>query len=115
MSPSSKVSKTVMSRSSNGGTVALSKQAKVILENFCLSEVPSHLLRRAHFIAEDIFSKEFAPEAITPRQKAALVVVAKNPGLKQAELADHLHMDRNTIAEMVKRLCASEMLTRTPA
>ncbi|MEM5318468.1 MarR family transcriptional regulator [Paraburkholderia sp. JHI869] len=98
-----------------GGPVGLSREAQQILDRFRLEEVASHLLRRAHFIAEDIFSKEFASESLTPRQKAALVVVAQNPGLKQSALADQLHMDRNTIAEMIKRLCANEMLVRIAA
>ena len=86
-----------------------------MLDNFNLEEVPSHLLRRAHFLAEERFAREFADEALTPRQKAALISVYKHPGLSQNALADHLHMDRNTVAEMVRRLVASQLLQRTDA
>ena len=72
-------------------------------------------MRRAHFAAEDIFAREFADESITPRQKAALVVLYQNPGLNQNALADRLFMDRNTVAEMVKRLAASGLIERQQA
>ncbi|MBU3847519.1 MAG: MarR family transcriptional regulator, partial [Candidatus Acinetobacter avistercoris] len=89
-------------------------EVQTILNDFHLNDIISHLLRRAHFIAEDIFSHEFATESITPRQKAVLVIVAKNPGLKQSELAEHLFLDRNTITDIVKRLCSNELLIRLP-
>lgn len=54
-------------------------------------------------------------EAITPRQKAALVIVYQQPGLNQNALADRLYMDRNTVAEMVRRLVATGLLQRVGA
>lgn len=86
-----------------------------ILDEFKLEEVVSHLLRRAHFMAEDLFAHEFADESLTPRQKAALVTVYQQPGLSQNALADRLFMDRNTVAEMVRRLVAAGLLRRTSA
>jgi DNA-binding MarR family transcriptional regulator len=86
-----------------------------LLDAFRLEDVGTHLLRRAHFMAEDLFSQEFASESITPRQKAALVAVYQHPGLSQNALADRLFMDRNTIAEMVRRLAANGLLRRVPA
>lgn len=93
-------------------TSEFTKEVQAILNDFRLEEVVSHLLRRAHFIAEDIFSHEFSTESITPRQKAVLVIVTQNPGLKQSELAEHLYVDRNTITDIVKRLCTNELLVR---
>jgi len=93
----------------------LSPQARAVLDDFRLDHIASHLLRRAHFLAEDLFSAEFSGESLTPRQKAALVVIAQRPGLTQSALAEHLCMDRNTIAEMVKRLCANGLLVRSSA
>ena len=87
---------------------------KEILEAFRLEDVVSHLLRRAHFLAEELFSDEFSDE-LTPRQKAALVTVYQQPGLSQNALADRLFMDRNTVAEMVKRLVTSGLLRRVGA
>lgn len=85
------------------------------LDEFRLEDIGSHLLRRAHFFAEELFSQEFADESLTPRQKAALVAVYRQPGLNQNALADHLFMDRNTVAEMVKRLVTAGLLHRLSA
>ncbi len=93
----------------------VSARVRDILEQFKLEDVGSHLLRRAHFMAEELFSQEFGGESITPRQKAALVTVYQQPGLNQNALADRLFMDRNTVAEMVKRLVANGLLRRVPA
>lgn len=88
---------------------------RALLDAFRLEDVGSHLLRRAHFLAEELFSQEFASESITPRQKAALVAVYQQPGLSQNALADRLFMDRNTVAEMVRRLAANGLVRRVPA
>ncbi|MDF0730090.1 MarR family winged helix-turn-helix transcriptional regulator [Pseudomonas entomophila] len=93
----------------------LSPESQTLVDQFHLEDIVSHLLRRAHFMAEDQFNAEFAAESITPRQKAALIVVSQHPGLTQNALAGHLFMDRNTVAEMVKRLCANGMLVRVSA
>ena len=93
----------------------LSAQTRQILDNFHLEDVASHLLRRAHFAAEEMFSQEFADESLTPRQKAALIIVYQVPGLNQNALADRLFMDRNTVAEMVKRLVSTGLLRRMSA
>lgn len=93
----------------------VSPAVRELLDGFRLEEVGSHLLRRAHFLAEELFSNEFAKESITPRQKAALVAVYQQPGLNQNSLADRLFMDRNTVAEMVRRLAANGLIRRVPA
>jgi DNA-binding MarR family transcriptional regulator len=95
--------------------VQLRPDVRKILDAFRLEDVGSHLLRRAHFLAEELFAREFEAEAITPRQKAALVIVHQQPGLNQNALADALHMDRNTVAEMVRRLVATGLLKRLGA
>jgi DNA-binding MarR family transcriptional regulator len=93
----------------------LRPDVRKILDAFRLEDVGSHLLRRAHFLAEELFAREFEAEAITPRQKAALAIVYQQPGLNQNALADALHMDRNTVAEMVRRLVATGLLQRLGA
>jgi len=90
----------------------LPPEVQGLVDNFRLENVASHLLRRAHFQAEDMFHQEFFEESLTPRQKASLVVVAQHPGLTQNALATHLAMDRNTVGDIVKRLCANALLTR---
>lgn len=101
----------------DGGSDAaiLSKPARLALDQFKLENVISHLLRRAHFAAEDVFAREFAAEDITPRQKAALIAVYQQPGVNQNALAALLFMDRNTIAEMASRLAARGLIKRAPA
>ncbi|MBN8991589.1 MAG: winged helix-turn-helix transcriptional regulator [Rhizobiales bacterium] len=94
---------------------ALTPQVRSILDRFRLEDVVSHLLRRAHFAAEERFAREFADEQITPRQKATLIAVYQRPGLSQNMLAEHLFMDRNTVAEMVTRLVARQLLERRPS
>ncbi|WP_430423105.1 MarR family winged helix-turn-helix transcriptional regulator [Methylibium petroleiphilum] len=94
---------------------AISPPVKRILDEFRLEEIPSHLLRRAHFAAEELFAQEFAAEGLTPRQKATLVILYQHPGLNQNALADRLFMDRNTVAEMAKRLAANGLISRMPA
>jgi DNA-binding MarR family transcriptional regulator len=97
------------------GRDAIRADVRLILDAFRLEDVGSHLLRRAHFAAEDLFAREFVDESLTPRQKAALVTVYQHPGLNQNALADRLFMDRNTVAEMVKRLVNSGLLHRVSA
>ena len=94
---------------------ALTPAVRKMLDDFRLEDIASHLLRRAHFMAEELFSQEFADESLTPRQKAALIIVYQQPGLNQNALADRLFMDRNTVAEMAKRLAASGLLHRVSA
>ena len=94
---------------------ALTPEVRSVLDRFRLEEIVSHLLRRAHFTAEERFAREFADEQITPRQKATLIAVYQRPGLSQNMLAEYLFMDRNTVAEMVTRLVARRLLERRPS
>lgn len=102
-----------MSQSSSPPSVT--KEVKALLSQFRLENVPSHLLRRAHFKAEEIFASTFAEEGVTPRQKAALVLLYQEPGLNQNALAERLSMDRNTVAEMVRRMSKAGLIDRRPS
>ncbi len=93
----------------------VSPAVRKLLDAFRLEDICSHLLRRAHFQAEELFSREFSDESLTPRQKAALITVYQQPGLNQNALADRLFMDRNTVAEMVRRLVTSDLVRRVAA
>jgi DNA-binding MarR family transcriptional regulator len=93
----------------------LAPATRALLDSFHLGDIASHLLRRAHFLAEDMFAQEFSGESLTPRQKAALIAVYQQPGLNQNALAERLFMDPNTIADMVKRLVAAKLLLRQAA
>ncbi|AZY48111.1 MarR family winged helix-turn-helix transcriptional regulator [Bordetella avium] len=100
---------------SRRASLADTAEVDAILRHFRLEEVPSHLLRRAHFKAEEIFASTFAGEGVTPRQKAALILLYQDPGLSQNALAERLAMDRNTVAEMVKRMHRAGLLERSPS
>ncbi|MGV2908979.1 MarR family winged helix-turn-helix transcriptional regulator [Achromobacter sp. AGC25] len=90
-------------------------EVESLLQNFRLEDVPSHLLRRAHFKAEEMFAATFPGEGVTPRQKAALVLLYQEPGLSQNSLAERLAMDRNTVAEMVRRMHSGGLIERRPS
>lgn len=96
-------------------TPSITKDVQELLEHFRLEDVPSHLLRRAHFKAEEIFARTFSDEGVTPRQKAALVLLYLEPGLNQNALSERLAMDRNTVADMVRRMGASGLIERRPS
>ncbi|MCA8157935.1 MarR family winged helix-turn-helix transcriptional regulator [Burkholderia contaminans] len=91
------------------------KEVHALLRNFRLEDVPSHLLRRAHFKAEEIFANTFSDEGVTPRQKAALVLLYQEPGRNQNTLSERLAMDRNTVAEMVRRMSRGGLIERRPS
>jgi DNA-binding MarR family transcriptional regulator len=85
------------------------------LDDFVLTDVVSHLLRRAHFRAEELFSQEFGKDGLTPRQKALLITAYQNPGANQNELADKIAIDRNSFAEMLNRMVAAGYVRRQKA
>ena len=77
-----------------------------------LTNVVSHLLRRAHFRAEEIFGEELGARGLTPRQKALLIIAYQNPGASQNELAQKIAIDRNSFAEMLARMVARGYVRR---
>lgn len=83
------------------------------LQAFDLTQVASHLLRRAHFRAEALFSQAFPDEDLTPRQKALLITVYQHPGATQNRIADLIALDRNSFAEMMARMTAKGYVRRT--
>ena len=83
------------------------------LQDFDLTQVASHLLRRAHFRAEGLFAQAFPEEDLTPRQKALLITVHQNPGATQSRIAELIALDRNSFAEMIARMTAKGYVRRT--
>ncbi len=84
-----------------------------VLQDFDLTQVASHLLRRAHFRAEGLFAQAFPDEDLTPRQKALLITVYQNPGATQNRIAELIALDRNSFAEMIARMTAKGYVRRT--
>jgi MarR family transcriptional regulator, organic hydroperoxide resistance regulator len=54
------------------------------------------------------------PLGLYPGQPPVLFVLAHKGGLKQRELADHLHIQPATLTVMLKRMEASGYITRRP-
>jgi DNA-binding MarR family transcriptional regulator len=92
---------------------AMSQHA--LIAQFELTDVVSHLLRRAHFRAEALFMETFQDEDLTPRQKALLITVCKYPGATQNQLGDYIALDRNSLADMVNRMVRKGYLRRKRA
>ena len=86
-----------------------------LADAFVLTDVVSHLLRRAHFRAENLFEAELGRFRLTPRQKALLVTAHQHPGETQNQLAERIALDRNSFAEMLPRMVARGLLSRVPA
>jgi DNA-binding MarR family transcriptional regulator len=60
------------------------------------------------------FAKHFGPFGLTPGLLGLLILVERNPGLKQGELAAALGIDRSTIVNSIDRLQQMAMIVRTP-
>lgn len=71
-----------------------------------------HWLHRASQAADDAFTRELASDSITPRQFAVLATIAQNEGMSQADVSDHTGIDRSTVADILRRLQAANLLVR---
>lgn len=79
-----------------------------------LTDMPGHLIRHLQQHSNAVFQKHAGnlPTAITSVQFAALVAVAREPGMDQARLAEVISYDRATIGEVVKRLVHKGLIAR---
>src|SRR6478609_3141551 len=76
------------------------------LKSFDLTQVASHLLRRAHFRAAALFVLAFPDEVLTPRQIAVMITFYQNPGATQNRIAEFIALDIDLFAEMMARMTA---------
>ncbi len=72
----------------------------------------SHLLRRCHQAADDLYAEEAGKGGLTARQHAVLAAINTNNGASQAQLVADTGIDRSTLAEMLARLMARDFVTR---
>ena len=72
----------------------------------------THLLHRAGQLAEDIFSRSIGDLGITARQYVVLSVVDGLEDPSQTTLCEISGIDRSTLADIVRRLVSSGLLTR---
>ncbi len=77
-----------------------------------LERSPSQLLHRALQLALDLYADEFGRGALTQRQYAVLAAAADHAGATQTDLVRITGIDRSTLADMVARMIAKDLLTR---
>jgi MarR family transcriptional regulator, temperature-dependent positive regulator of motility len=79
-----------------------------------LYSMPGHLIRRLHQASQAIFDAEIAAAGIdlTSVQFAALTMIAANPGIDQARLANAIAFDRATTGGVIDRLEAKGFVRR---
>jgi len=78
-----------------------------------LYRLPGHLIRRCHQIAVALFLEETADYALTPQQYATLAVLANNDGVDQITLAGLAAFNRTTAGEVIGRMEAAGLVTRS--
>jgi len=79
-----------------------------------LRDMPGHHVRRLQQVAVRLFAEEVGSD-LTPVQYAALIGVARRPGLAQAPLAALIGYDRATIGGVIDRLEQKGWLMRSPS
>ncbi len=77
-----------------------------------LNELPGHYIRRLHQIAVAIFLEEVEAFGITPVQFAALQALANAPLMDQRSLARTIGLDTSTVAGVIDRLQARDLVLR---
>lgn len=79
-----------------------------------LYDQPGHLIRRAHQIANAMFT-EIVSDDVTPLQYAILRMVHENPGIDQVTLARLVALDTSTTALTAARLETKGLMVRDVA
>ncbi len=77
-----------------------------------ISESIIHLLHRASQFADYQFERTAGVHGLTSRQLVVLDAIAKLQEPSQTDVCDATGIDRSTLADMVRRLCARRLITR---
>lgn len=77
-----------------------------------LSDRPGHLIRRLHQIHVALFLEECIEYNLTPVQFGVLNVVADGNTYDQVTIAANVGVDRNTAADVIRRLASRGLLER---
>lgn len=77
-----------------------------------LSTTPGHLIRRAQQVHTAIWARRLDGELTGP-QYAVLVSLAQEPGIDQTRLAELASLDKNSTADIVRRLVRQGWVTRS--
>jgi MarR family transcriptional regulator, temperature-dependent positive regulator of motility len=98
--------------------VGSAKQSATPLErsayDIILQELPGFLIRRLDSRAAAVYEKFTGQSELTPRQFGVLLTLFQSGPLAQTELGNRLHLDRNTLGEMLQRMVEKKIVERRP-
>lgn len=77
-----------------------------------LADRPGHVIRRLHQIHVALFLEECRDYNLTPVQFGVLTVVADGQDYDQVSIATRIGVDRNTAADVIRRLTKRGLLER---
>ncbi len=80
-----------------------------------LPDLLGYHLRLAQIATFGDFAEAVGEYQVSPSLFGVLVIIAKNPGLKQAELARAVHLDRSTMVSVIDKLEKRKLVQRKPA
>lgn len=78
-----------------------------------LAGTPSRLLRRCNQYFGDLFAYESGDKELTKQQYLVLTALDQNDGASQTALVEATGIDRSTLAEMIRRMLARGLLSRS--
>lgn len=80
-----------------------------------LAKSLGYRLRRAQLRVFEDFAHAFADVGLRPTQFSVLVIVDRNPGLRQSEVASALGVQRTNFVPLVDALASRGLLERRPS
>jgi DNA-binding MarR family transcriptional regulator len=103
----------VGSRRTGGASGGADAGTRPALDMGPLDDLLGYLLRRAQLAVFEDFIKAFAPLRLRPAQFSALIVIDRNPGRSQAEIAAALGIARPNFVAMMDELERRGLAERT--
>ncbi|QOL81961.1 MarR family winged helix-turn-helix transcriptional regulator [Pseudooceanicola spongiae] len=91
---------------------ALDADISSAIKDVAILDTLTHLLRRAHFRNEFLFSSTFGEMGLTSRQMVLLVAIAQNPGASQKVIGDIVALDVNTVSDTLRRMERKQLIER---
>lgn len=112
------MARTPRTRSSPAGRRADGSRAVAAGERTVdLADLPNYtgyLLRRAQLAVFEDFNRTFAAVDLRPAQFSVLLVIQKNPGLKQSEVSAALGIQRTNFVALIDKLEKRGLVRREP-
>lgn len=81
-----------------------SSTAESVIDFSAMACAVGYQLRRAQLAVQQQFSETFSERGITPADFAVLMVISRNPGLKQSEVAEALGIQRANFVAIIDGL-----------